>query len=415
MEIMNYSKVSEYSLMGRKNPKWIVVFLKNKLISFDSILPLALEINQCCHYKFYFIVWDYDSYISIVKDNIVLRDMALSIGQIICPGNPNKSIVSNKINKIILLASVVYKLYLKSSYIFHFGALDRPPLSLLTKLIRKNKIARCESALSGRYTENLKHIMEVGNIIDKKKYIWQQRSSQETFDKFMIGKYPLNNSGVLFGFDSSWNWLKHPDAINCKKLVFKEGKKAKSYTSFMEKNSDYYLRMEKLIDLDKTKTIIFILGHFGYSCGDVRNKLFYDALVVLRELQFNIIIKPHIFCDMGLVQSIIKKAKCPDEKVFFTKISPQVLQKIAIGGLFINTSTVRCDYKNAGFPIIQYNGGFSNVKIDSCSDIHCSDQSQLTNSLKILMKKFNDKKIIIKENEETIKSCDRLKKVLGMN
>ena len=65
--------------------KWIVVFLKNKLISLDSILPLALEINRCCGYRFYFIIWQYESYKSVVEDNIILRDMALSVGQIICP------------------------------------------------------------------------------------------------------------------------------------------------------------------------------------------------------------------------------------------------------------------------------------------------------------------------------------------
>ena len=81
--------------------KYVAVFLKNKLISLNSILPLALEMNQCCGYKFYFIVWEYESYRSIVEDNIVLRDMALSVGEIVCPDSAsNTNIISRKINKM---------------------------------------------------------------------------------------------------------------------------------------------------------------------------------------------------------------------------------------------------------------------------------------------------------------------------
>ena len=72
------------------NNKYITVFLKNKLISFDSIMPLALEINRCCGYKFNFIIWEYDTYKSVIEDNIVLRDMALSIGNITCPNKSRK-------------------------------------------------------------------------------------------------------------------------------------------------------------------------------------------------------------------------------------------------------------------------------------------------------------------------------------
>jgi hypothetical protein len=369
--------------------KWIVVFLKNKLISLDSILPLALEMNQCCNYKFYFIIWQYESYKSVVKDNIVMRDMALSIGQIVCPSRPNKSTLNNKINKFVMLANVLFKLFSKKSYVFHFGGLDEKPMMLLTKLIKKNKIARCESSISGRYTKDFQQGLESGLRIDEKT-IYQHRSSQEILDKYRGAKYPMNKSGILIGFDPDWNWFKYPDANSCKKLVFDVNNDAKNYYNFISKNSDHYLTQEKLIDLEGNKTIIIILGHYGDGGSEYRNKLLSDALVVLRDLNLNIVMKPHIFCDMDLVKSIVKDSKCVDSKIYYTKLHPKVLKKVSFAGLFVNNSTVRCDYKLAGFPFIQYNGGMvDKVRIDSCSDVVCSTQNQLNSSLKLLMKGFD--------------------------
>ena len=395
----------------RDKKKWIVVFLKNKLISLDSILPLALEINQCCNYKFYFIVWQYESYKSIIEDNVVMRDMALSIGQIVCPSQQNKGTISNKINKIITLANVLVKLYLNKSYIFHFGALDQYPLMILTKIINKKKIVQCESSLTGRYVKNIQEsVASRNNIIEIP--MLQQRSTQENFDNYKRFSYPINNSGILIGFDLAWNWFKHPDAISCKKLVFSEKRKAKKYFNFMLERSNYYLNQEGLTGLEKNKTIVIVLGHYGDGQGEYRNKLLYEALTVLKNLDLNIIIKPHIFCDMNLVESIVKNSKCVNSKIYYTKIHPQILQEVSFGGLFVNNSTIRCDYKDMGFPVIQYNGGMTDKVItDKCSVIICSDQNQLADSLKLLMK--NPENNILKEGKEFIDGCKKVGKIFN--
>ena len=396
------------------NNKHIVVFLKNKLISLDSILPLALEINRCCNYRFYFIIWQYESYKSVVEDNVVLRDMALSVGQIICPNISSKNSLKAKFKKFFMLASVVYKCYLEKSYVFHFGALDEPPLVLLAKLIKKNRVARCEASFTGRYTEDLTHQMGLNNENDRNS-ILQHRSSQKDFDRYIGNKHPDNRSGILIGFDPDWNWFKHPDATFCKKLVFDEGKNANRYTRFISKNIDHYLSQENLISLDKNNTIILILGHYGHNETDnnYRNKLLYEALIVLRRLELSVIIKPHIFCDMHLVKSIIKDSKCKGSNIYFTKIHPQVLQKVAFTSIFVNNSSIRCEYKFTGFPVIQYNGGmYDRVFKDRCSDIICSNQHQLKNSLMSLSKdNGNDNKL--KKKQENGSSCFKIGKVIN--
>jgi hypothetical protein len=395
------------------NNKHIVVFLKNKLISLDSILPLALEINRCCNYRFYFIIWQYESYKSVVEDNVVLRDMALSVGQIICPNISSKNSLKAKFKKFFMLASVVYKCYLEKSYVFHFGALDEPPLVLLAKLIKKNRVARCEASFTGRYTEDLTHQMGLNNENDRNS-ILQHRSSQKDFDRYIGNKHPDNRSGILIGFDPDWNWFKHPDAKFCKKLVFNGARNSEEYLNFISKNSDSYLIQEKLFSLDKRKTIVIILGHFGdgSKSSKYRNKLLYEVLTALRDIELNIIMKPHVFCDMDLVRSIVKKSKYKSDRVYCTRIHPHILQKISIGGLFINNSSVRCDYKCTNFPVITYNGGVEDeVVLDSCSGIVCADKRQLINSLELLMKK--PEKSMPKEGKELINSCEKIENLFN--
>ena len=398
--------------MGTNN-KHIIVFLKNKLISLDSILPLALEINRCCGYRFYFIIWQYESYKSVVEDNIVLRDMALSVGQIICPNTSSKNNIKAKFKKFFMLAGVVYKLHFKKSHIFHFGALDEYPLVFLTKLINKNKIARCESSFTGRYTDDLMYQMGL-NDEDDRNSILQHRSSHNLLEKYIGGSYPVNNSGILIGFDSDWNWFKHPNAKYCKKLVLNEGRNVKGYFDFISKNSDNYLNQENLLNLGKDKTILVILGHFGdgSEMTEYRNRLLYEALTVLRNLDLNIVIKPHVFCDMNLVKSIVKKARCESNRIYYTRIHPHMLQKISMGGLFINNSTVRCDYKSTNFPVITYNGGFSDkVVFDNCSGIICSDRKMLTSSLELLIQESSTN--ILKGREVSVKGCTKIKKTIS--
>jgi len=396
--------------------KLIVVFLKNKLISFDSILPLAMEINKCCGYKFYFIIWEYESYRSVVEDNVALRDMALSVGSIVCPSKINSGIISDKINKVIFIAKVLLKISLKKFYILHFNALDEYPLALLTKVINKDKIARCESSVD--VTMTLAEDMDINCKNTITASTLQERSSGEESHKHMLCEYPVNNSGILIGFDSNWNWFKHPDANSCKKLVFSSGRNAKEYRAFISKNCDYYLRQEGLLNLDKNKTIVLILGHYGYggkgTGWSVRNKLLYEALVVLKDLECNIIIKPHIYCDMDLVKSIIKDSKCDNRKIYYTKIHPQIIQQAAIAGLFVNNSTVRCNYIAIGFPVIQYNGGLDNdAPTDRCSGIVCSSQDQLNNSIKSLMNSHNDESITIKEENIYKYDCDEICNIIN--
>ena len=73
----------------------IIVILKNKIISFDSILPIAMEINSQCNINFEFVIWENETYNSIVDDNIVIKEMAESIGSI------NNIITFYKRNNII--------------------------------------------------------------------------------------------------------------------------------------------------------------------------------------------------------------------------------------------------------------------------------------------------------------------------
>ncbi len=60
----------------------IHVFLKNKLITLDSIIPFCMQLHMKCGIKFNFIIFDLESYRAIVEDNIVLNDVINKIGEL---------------------------------------------------------------------------------------------------------------------------------------------------------------------------------------------------------------------------------------------------------------------------------------------------------------------------------------------
>jgi hypothetical protein len=89
-----------------------------------------------------------------------------------------------------------------------------------------------------------------------------------------------------------------------------------------------------------------------------------------------------------------------------------MLKKISMGGLFINNSTVRCDYKSTNFPVITYNGGFSDkVVFDNCSGIICSDLKMLTSSLELLTQESSTN--ILKGRETSLKGCTKIKRIIS--
>ena len=135
--------------------KDLYIFIGNKLISTDTILPLAYELKKRKYIgEIYFITFHSTTYLDI-KRNYTLFKAMNKIGKILFLGNSYKlsiaqvSAKKNKIKaylfkqkaKIYLLKyffPLVTKVFFKKAIIFHFSILDLFPFNLFFKIFESS-------------------------------------------------------------------------------------------------------------------------------------------------------------------------------------------------------------------------------------------------------------------------------------
>ena len=112
--------------------KIIFIFLKNKIISLDSIIPFAFEMNKQCGFKFVFVVFDKGTYDAIKNDNIVLNDAINTIGSLVYIYSLKNSFkIIRKLFFLFNVLKISLQVNFNDSYILHFGGLNERPLVLL--------------------------------------------------------------------------------------------------------------------------------------------------------------------------------------------------------------------------------------------------------------------------------------------
>ena len=114
----------------------IHVFLNDKLISADIIVPLLYEIKEYrgndknTKIRFYFSSYKDNGLESLMR-NIVLFDSMCNLGEYIVYGRKNFSRFSKLLHRIWLIKFMLMNsisIIFRDSYIFHFGAIDKYPL-----------------------------------------------------------------------------------------------------------------------------------------------------------------------------------------------------------------------------------------------------------------------------------------------
>ena len=375
----------------------VFVLLKNKIVSIDSILPFAIELNHQCGRRFEFIIWDDKTYYSIVNNNLVILDMIKSVGGIIKCTTKNDNHILNKLKKLFVMFDVIIQYWINGASILHFGGLDVKPLLFFSYFFNKKDLILCESMSTGRRTSDMNNLPR--NYIG----IYQHRSNTSDFIKYKPLNDPQLRSGILLAFDSQWNWFKHPSSTNVKKIIFSEGKQSVLYRNYIKENMINYLVADDMPKINNNRSVVLILGHFGEGWAThILSKMIFDLLFLLVKMKIDVIIKPHVFTNLDRLNVIIDLVHERESFIHITKLHPQVLMNISRAALFVNTSSVRCEYIDSKFPVIQYTDGHDDLILkDSCSEYICEDikslemciekiiESETINTAKSRYKKYN--------------------------
>jgi len=320
-------------------PRGIIVFVKNKLISTDSILPVLLELKESHNISSTIVVSNRLTHEGI-KNNVVIRDVIRYIGSELYI---SRGINNRLIRKVVILLQL-FTLIIKSVFgykIIHFGLLDRFPFKYIFSPFKRNI------------------------------YFSQQDSFLHTFDKYqyqsVLGQFPQKNTSNLIGDNIIvFNGGKiYKDKIF---YFFGETRTRKVWIDYAKRNENYYFsKYHSGLDYSKG-FVVFILSYFGELKELKDNKfgmldLFHDTIEVLSSLDVQILLKPHMFTDMDIVCNAIKNKK----NMNITYLHPTILSlnsKLFISNLY---STTLADAHSLNVPTIEYSN-YSDLLLETSNN-----------------------------------------------
>ena len=308
----------------------IYIFLKPRLKTIDTILPLLLQLKKN-NLTFYFVVPDKKTYLEIEK-NLVIKDLINRIGFIINLKKINNFDLSKKIFTFFL------KLISKNLKVILF---DEPVgKKKFLKYLGKNLFI-CES---DSYGNSL--------VIEKTKKIEKNTSPKHYFVK--------NVSLILFS--KSWYNLDYFYSMDKNINIYNIGnpRLLSCWIDFINNNYENYLS-NNLNSNYKTDQmfIVFILGVFEKDFGwdqekKIMEHLFVDTINAIISIfpNIKIIFKPYSMTNIDTLHKLIKFTNCSNYEISY--LHPFVLSKKCKFAIANSCSTVLADFKVNNVKTIEY-------------------------------------------------------------
>jgi hypothetical protein len=320
----------------------IVVFLNNKLISADTIIPLMMSVKESQPNRtieFY----DFDMQTAeALRRNIVLWDALSSIGTLESFGGVKGSKFQrlfNKFKNLYLVVRLAVIACTRRTHFVHFKALNSGPLRLLSAINPKRTIL-AESNCWG-YHKTM--IESVGNI----------KRQRKTSTK-------AGRASALLGFSIDWPEFYQPDHTTTKKIIAPSTHYGPAWQTFIRNGAKRYTCSVLTTNgwPEDTPYIVFILGFFGkfafFKNEMTALRLFRETVAMLDKevVDFPIILKPHIITDRQLLSDAL--APYSDKRFIVADLHPMTLASQAFAFIGNYYSTTFADAIVMGVPTIEY-------------------------------------------------------------
>lgn len=278
--------------------KFIFIFLNNKIITCDTILPFVVDLkkyNPKLNIKFY--TFNAET-LNIINKNINLKNIINEYGRINVIGWVKKDYsktVRIFLKSIHIFQIILYSIIFRSTNI-HFKGLERFPFKLIY-LIKKNNTFLFEGNCWGHSL----NVFKADDIFyDKKRGIEEK--------EYKSYKY-------LVSFSQDWPQIKFCSRKKKVNYLIASTRLSENWLNECKKHSEFILNdRPKWMNTkfkDKKK-IIYVLGSLGKfptidktSTGET---LFYDTLsIILQKTNYIILLKPHAITDITRLNLILNK------------------------------------------------------------------------------------------------------------
>ena len=305
------------------NSHKVIVFVKNKLITLDTVLPILLELKIKYNVSSDIIVFEKLAH-DAINSNIVIKDVISYIGR-------ERYITKGEEVKILRRVYVLFSLFkllfslVSGAKVIHFGHLNRWPLKFIALLFYKN-------------------IFQLqGNAYDFKYSAAKIKYKKLTLDP------PVGGNIVLFSKNIESTIFSKIG--NSKKIYkFGETRTRKMWVEYVHSKSSYYFDLCHKDINDSKGVIVFILGTIlGYKS---QLPLFQSTIKILTKESggIPILIKPHAYTEMEVVNSEIDG----HENIHLTNLHPSILATRAILFISNNFSNTLADAHSFGVKTIEY-------------------------------------------------------------
>ncbi|MDA8881838.1 hypothetical protein N9I90_03885 [Alphaproteobacteria bacterium] len=297
--------------------KNIFIFLNDKLISLDTIVPILLELKSVnSELNLNFFVFKQKT-LNTIKSNFFLYNITKELGNISRFGPESLdsfSFLRRLSACLLLLKLMIQGLFQKNVYI-HFKALEDFPFSLLYYTNQKNTYLFEANPLG-----QSKSFTKMRNIFNELPVNYEDFGHRKSMSAY--------SNLVSFSEDSFQ--LKSAKSLRKNILYLEPPRSGKKWLDFCTlKSKDFLSKHLELREKTKTKKIILYLlgelGHFAFVDNQTNGKmLFLETLASLRKIENAfIIIKPHPNVDLEELANLVQDSKMSNIEI--SLMHPSVL------------------------------------------------------------------------------------------
>jgi hypothetical protein len=336
---------SVHPIFNRANERavqeMIAVFLNNKLLSCDTIVPLMQLVKaRYPERDISYYCFDRSTCVAI-RRNIVLWDAIQATGNFKCLAPAENVIgrVVRYIRLVFLMAFLTVTSILGRVHFIHFKALNTGKLRWLAR-VNNSRTILFEANCWGYE----------GPVLDDIDNIKRQR------------KRPTKaGCGItIVGFNADWPEMRLEENASKKKLILPSTHLNATWLEFVRERSDFYLKglqtgSEAITD---QPVIVFILGYLGkfdfLKYDNSMLALLEETLEVLAKTpaEIPVILKPHIITDREIIERYV--SNLPAGKFIISDLHPAVLASRAMCFIGNYYSTTFADATAFQVPTIEY-------------------------------------------------------------
>ena len=267
------------------------VFINNKLISCDSILPLTLHLKK----KYPTVTVTYyalnlKTYL-LIKKNVNLYNLLIFHANLQLMGwkNFNKYLV--KVLKIIHIFYIIFNSIINKVANIHFKALSPFPYNLIYLFNKKN------TYLFQSSTWGVNKNIAFSDIVFKNRDLRDMPA--------------IKSFNTLVAFDKSWHQIKKSKIKNL--YIINSTRFLESWQSFIKNEANNELKRQPIWFRKNRKYIIFVLGALDNTIATSDKSISGEMLlnktleIIIKDTNYHILMKPHPITNMKTLRKILHK------------------------------------------------------------------------------------------------------------